>query len=363
MHLPGVDVMIANLREPVFIAGLLLCFSFHPVKAGNPDWQFQLEHYPDNLWLVSSVSRDVCWILGVHGTVLRTANAGRTWAPVQDTRITGRTLTALVAFSANVALVGVSTFDQASARSFSSGDTAWIFRTSDGGLSWHEVFCQKGGFFNSLHRLGARGAICLGNPVDGRWTVVISPDDGIRWTPAASAPLQAGAEIGSLRSSAVWGERHVWFGAYEERSTANSSLIYRSRDGGKHWTSTILPFPLPHTLGFRDSLVGIVSTTRRNIARTTDGGESWSVVSLPYDEGSGDVAASADGQIWLTQHRSILSSTDAGLTWTRLWQAHPSHQIVMKLDLVMEGDSLFGWATTWTGGIARFEGRAKSGTW
>jgi len=352
---------ICRVHQPLFLAaGLVLCFSFHPAKSGNLECHFQLERYPDNLWLISAVSRDVCWVLGVHGTVLRTANAGNTWAPVQNAWIAGKTPTSLAAFGADVAIVGVSTFDPWSDRPFSPGDTAWILRTSDGGRSWQEVICQRGGFFNGLHRLGTNGAICFGNPVDGRWTVMTSSDAGNRWTFIESAPVQAGTEIGSLGSSAARGDRYVWFGALDERSTAKSSLIYGSRDGGNHWTSSILPFASPHTLDFRDSLIGIVATTRREIARTTDGGESWSVVSLPFDEGSGDVAATPDGQLWLTQHRSILSSTDAGLTWTRLWEAHPSQKIVMKLDLVMEGDSLFGWATTWTGGIARLEGRAMS---
>ena len=359
--LSGVRTGMPRLRHAILLAGLTVCFSIHAARAGNPALYFQLEGYPDNLWVISAVSRDVCWVLGLKGSILRTANAGNTWVPVQSGWFAGKTLTALMASGADVAVVGVSTFDSQSGRPFSPADTAWIFRTSDGGRSWHEVFRQPGGFFNGLHRMGAHGAICLGNPLDGRWTVITSSDDGQSWTSVGTAPRQAGSETGGPGNSAVRGDRHVWFGAFEERSRTRSSLIYRSTDGGNHWSSSILPFPSPHTLDFRDSLVGIVATTRREIARTTDGGANWSIVPLPYDEGSGDVAASPDGQLWITQHRSILSSSDAGLTWNRIWQAHPSHEIVMKFDLVMEGDSLFGWATTWAGGIARFEAPAKRG--
>jgi photosystem II stability/assembly factor-like uncharacterized protein len=347
------------LRPRVPAGPVLALFLYlNPARASDPGWQVQLKRYPDNLWLVSAVSREVCWILGVHGTVLRTVNAGGTWAPAQDTRIAGKTPTAIAAFSADVAVVGISTSVPWFGRPFGSTDTSWILRTSDGGRTWHEVFCQPGGFFNGLHRMGGDGAICLGNPVSGRWTVLTSSDGGRHWTFVAGAPVQAGAEVGGLGCSTTWGNRHVWFGALDERSASTPFRIYRSTDGGAQWAYSILPALSPHTLDFRDSLVGIVTTGRREIGRSTDGGKSWSAISLTYDAGSGDVAVSPDGQIWLTQHRSIFSSTDAGLSWTQLYQAHPIHQIVMKLGVVMEGDSLFGWATTWTGGIIRYEGRA-----
>jgi len=351
-----------RIRQPGLLVGpaLGLLLFFHPLIAEDPGWHIQLERYPDNLWLISAVNRNVCWVLGVHGTILRTVNAGRTWAPAQDARIAGKAPTAIAAFSADAAVVSISTSVPWSGRPVGSSDTSWILRTSDGGRSWHEVFCQPGGLFNGLHRTGIDGAICLGNPVGGRWTVLTSSDGGRRWTFAASAPVQAGAELGGLGCSTTWGNRHVWFGALDERSATHVYRIYRSTDGGAQWEFSILPSLSPHTLDFRDSLVGIVTTGRREIGRSTDGGKSWSAISLAYDAGSGDVAVSPDGQLWLTQHRSIFSSTDAGLSWTQLFQVHPAHQVVMKLAIVMEGDSLFGWATTRIGGIVQYEGRAMS---
>jgi photosystem II stability/assembly factor-like uncharacterized protein len=351
--------------SPSSITGVRILFSFlfflfvpPPSLAGDPGWHIQVDHYPDVLWHISAVSRNVCWVLGVHGTILRTTDGGNTWAPVQDARIASRSVTALAAFGSDVAIIAISTYDTWSTRSFSPGDTSWILRTSDGGSSWHETYCLPGGFLNGIHRLGQTGAVSLGNPVADRWTILLSSNAGITWLPVADPLMRTGSETGSLGSSAARGERYVWFGALDSSSSEATSRIYRSTDGGNHWTHSILPFPNPHTLDFRDSLVGVVSTAKRQIARTMEGGASWSIVTLPRDEASGDVAASPDGQLWLTQYRSVLSSTDAGQTWSRHWQAHPTHKVVMKFDLVMEGDSLFGWATTWAGGIARFEGKA-----
>jgi len=354
-HPPSAS-LITGVR--ILFCALFLLFAPRPSLAGDPEWHFQLEHYPDVLWHICAVSRNVCWVLGVHGVILRTTDAGNTWAPSQDAWIASKTPTALTAFGPGVAIAAISTYNPWSNRSFSPEDTSWILRTSDGGQSWHKVFCLPGGFFNGIHRLGTSGAISLGEPLSGRWTILRSSDAGRKWTPVADAPIQTGSETGSLGSTAARGDRSVWFGAVDRYPSTTSSSIYRSTDGGIHWTHSVLPFPDPHTLDFRDSLVGIVSTTKRQIARTTDGGRSWSIVTLPADEASGDVAASPDGQLWLTQYRSVLSSTDAGQTWSRVWRAHPSHKVVMKFDLVMEGDSLFGWATTWAGGIARFEGKA-----
>jgi photosystem II stability/assembly factor-like uncharacterized protein len=336
----------------------LLALLPYPALSGNPEWYVQLEHYPDVLWHIAAVNRNVCWVLGVHGTILRTTDNGNIWTPVQDARIAKLTPTALAAFGPDIAIAAVSTYDPWSARYFSPRDTSWILRTSDGGRSWHEVFCQPGGLFNGIHRLGTKGAVALGNPVRAQWVILISSNVGESWNPVSDVPTQTATETGSLGSSAARGNRWIWFGALDASFTRATSTVYHSTDGGYHWTHAILPFPNPHTLDFRDSLVGIVSTTKRQIARTTDGGTTWSTVVLPDDEASGDVAVSPDGQLWLTQHRSILSSSDAGQTWSRIWKAHPSQKVVMKFDLIQERDSLFGWATTWAGGIVRFEGKA-----
>jgi len=339
---------------------LVILFAIR-TSVAQPDasaWHLQVEHFPDILWHVVPVDRNCCWILGVHGVVLQTVNGGAYWAAVQDSFIARRTPTALAALSPQIAVGAVSTYDPWSARSFSPTDTSWILRTSDGGRSWSEALCITGALFNGIHRLGSSGVVALGNPIGDRWTVLRSLDSGKTWVAPPGIPERIGEETGGLGCTAARGERSVWFGAYDEHAPRSGSRIYHSADGGQSWTFSTFPISHPHTLDFRDSLVGVVSTTRRTIARSTDGGSTWIPVTLPYDEGSGDVAASTDGQLWLTQHRSILRSTDAGETWTRLWTVHPSHKVIMKFDVVQEGDSLFGWATTWAGGIVRFEGRA-----
>jgi photosystem II stability/assembly factor-like uncharacterized protein len=328
-----------------------ICFMAHASSSAQPAWKAQLRGFPDNLWHLSAVDRNTCWVLGLQGSVLRTGDAGATWKPVAVPVYQGISPSALVAFDSAAAILGLSPSDPARVN---HSDTSRLLRTSNGGRTWEEVYRQPGGFFNGIHRLGRRKVICLGNPAGGKWTILHSSDSGRHWTILADLP--ADNETGSLGSTAARGERCVWFGAIGPNGRA--ARLYRSTDGGQRWSSADLPVSNPHTLDFRDSLVGVVATSVRDIARTGDGGVTWSVNRLDADEGSGDVASSPDGQLWLTQHRSILSSSDAGLTWTKIWTAHPSEQIVMKFDVVMDKDSLFGWVTTYGGGIIRFECKA-----
>src|SRR6476646_11741151 len=93
---------------------------------------------------LSVVSEKIVWASGTDGTVIRTLDAGKTWAVMT------------VVGAERLDFRGIRAFDDKTAVIISSGPAekgqARIYRTGDGGKSWKQVFEEKrtGGFFDAV---------------------------------------------------------------------------------------------------------------------------------------------------------------------------------------------------------------------
>jgi photosystem II stability/assembly factor-like uncharacterized protein len=308
----------------------------------------------------SAVSAEVVWVSGSRGTVLRSLDAGATWANVSPSGASMLDFRDIEAFDARTAYV----------LSIGNGDASRILKTTDGGASWDTMFTSPDAdaFFDAMAFWDRDHGIAFSDSANGQFRIITTEDGGRTWSrvPVASLPPaldNEGAFAGSGTNIVVWGDRHVWIGT----GAAAKSRVLRSSDRGKTWAIADTPIPSGESWGifsvaFRDSLHGIVvggdyskvDLAQDNVATTEDGGATWKLA--PGVGGFRSVVtylAAASGPVLLAvgPSGSDLSSDD-GRTWT----AVPTPVTGLHTYSHARGTSV-GWAAGGRGSVARFEHR------
>jgi photosystem II stability/assembly factor-like uncharacterized protein len=154
------------------------------------------------------------WIVGEHGTVLRTANAGRSWVP-QQSGTTSR-LFAVAAVSSDIACA--------------VGSHGVLLRTTDGGVHWLLQHFRDTTFFS----------VTFANQKNG-WavgefeTILHTADGGISWQ------VQSGGGAPSHKvppyfAVAFTDALHGWV-------TGIAGALSTTQDGGEHWQSKSIAVP------------------------------------------------------------------------------------------------------------------------
>ena len=186
--------------------------------------------------------------------------------------------------------------------SIGKGAQSRIFKTTDSGDSWSLQFINRdpNGFLDALAFWDADRGIALGDPVDGRFTILATDDGGRNWKrhPLDGMPPALrgeGAFAASGTCLVVEGHRNAWFGT----GGARTSRIFRSIDRGQSWTAHETPIRAGtaaagiFSLSFRDAEHGVAvggdykqpENADRMIARTADGGRTWSLIKGPGPRG------------------------------------------------------------------------------
>jgi photosystem II stability/assembly factor-like uncharacterized protein len=278
------------------------------------------------------------WVLGGNG-LFTTADAGAQWhratPPVSDPLVN---------------ILGVT---------FRGPQDAWaivehpesasamvsIDRTTDGGRSWTSASLPGAG--NSV----TGGSISFASPADGfaafsryhqpHALVFATSDGGVQWHVVSAAAPAVGAGIEFSSTADGWG-------------ITGSGALYRTTNGGLHWSRPHLPgfgpqgsqsgasASLPAFYG-QDGVVlvrgpgGALAEGLAQVDTTEDGGRSWQAHSLPFDaqaqlyQSAAQMPFAAAGpDAWLYFGSSQLGSatyakvtflratTDGGRTWTTI---------------------------------------------
>ncbi|MGH7711969.1 MAG: WD40/YVTN/BNR-like repeat-containing protein, partial [Gemmatimonadaceae bacterium] len=300
----------------------------------------------------------VAWASGSGGTVIRTIDAGKTWVVDTIPGVTKFDLRSIAALDDQTAVVAAT--------------AGRIWRTENGGKSWTlvyqnadtSVFLDAITFFDAAPGARERRGLVLGDPIDGRFFLLVTNDAGRTWheAPKESRPASQpgeGAFAASGSSLVTLGVRHGWIG-----TGVNVARVLRTTDAGVTWTAIVTPLSSPSpsagifSLSFADSSYGIAiggdydkaEGRERTVAITRDGGATWQAPPGPTPNGFRSAVAfvpSSRGRVAVAVGTNGTDrSDDGGRTWTRV-DTVGYHAVRFARD----GS---GWATGGRGRVARF---------
>lgn len=238
-------------------------------------WQVQRSGVTDSLMNVKAVNASVAWACGSGGCALRTVDGGSRWekrfTPLDDfDNVCVEPRSALTAWVVSI--------DAATGTDFR------IFKTTDGGKNWRQVFRREHTFGDAVRFFDAKHGIALGDPYPGDYfNVYTTSDGGSSWHRVGRKSLPAAdsaeSEFGVTASLDLFG-KNAWFSTASQKPGFHPR-VYHSTDMGKTWTASP---PIQGLSGiavsvdFRDAGHGVVvDNLGGRWAETSDGGENWAV--------------------------------------------------------------------------------------
>ena len=295
------------------------------------------------------------WAVGVRGAILHTVDGGQSWKP--QTNPDKMNLRSLYGPGDGKTLWAV-------------GDHGGILHTVDGGQSWQEQTKGDGanllsifgaGDERALWAVGAGGAIV--HTADGGqtwqtqnnadkntlWSIYGSSDGKSLWAVGDGGAIlhttdggqswqaQANADKNSLRS--IYGSRDgklLW-------AVGGNGVIVHTADGGQSWQAQT--YPNENTLlsisgsGDNKKLWAVGSSGA--ILHTEDGGESWHGQTNVENHNLRSVSGSSDGKtLWAVgDHGTILQSTDGGKFWQA--QTNADQNALFSIYGIGDGETLW----------------------
>lgn len=286
------------------LAIIAILISFQSTVISQFSWSEQSSGVTTQLTSVSAIDVNHAWICGYAGVVLRTTNGGTNWVSVTGAPIPNTlNLHCIYAIDSITALVGGS-----------SATSAFIFRTSNAGASWQQVFTQAGGFINSIIMGTPQAGFMMGDPVGGRWTLFGTITAGLTWDSTNFYLPQNGSEAGWNNSMYYESNNGVWFGTNNTRIYKTSNLLL--------W----IPQPTPgqlnsYALWFRNSNEGMTGDTA--LLYTSNGGTTWgnAGASLPGTGNMAGITAIANLWIVVRQTTAIYIGISNGINWNTSYTA------------------------------------------
>ena len=325
---------------------LILC-----VASAIAQWQTQTVNSKSDFRGLCVVSANVAWVSGTKGTYARTTDGGKNWS------------VGTVPGAEQLDFRDVEAFGESTAYLLccGPGDASRIYKTVDGGKSWALQFknADPAAFLDAIAFWDEKNGIALGDPVRGRFQLIVTADGGSHWRPLAAKNLPPalsgeGAFAASGTCLVTRGEGDVWFGT----GGAKSARVFHSEDRGQNWQATDTPVMAAvestgiFSIAFRDRLHGIIvggdyrkpNDTGVTAATTSDGGKTWTAIDnrLPFRSA---VAWTKDRWVAVGTSGSHISENN-GANWKLL-----DRENYNSVGFTSTGE---GWAVGPKGRIARF---------
>ncbi|MFI8100422.1 WD40/YVTN/BNR-like repeat-containing protein [Streptomyces sp. NPDC086023] len=300
-----------------------------PGAGARPGWALKATGTEARFRGLAAVSRTTAWLAGSKGTVLRTADGGRTWRDVSPPGAAAEALE----------FRDVEAFDgrRAVVLAIGEGEASRVLRTEDGGATWTETFrnTDARAFYDCLTFFDPRHGLAMSDPVDGRFRILSTADGGRSWRvlPDTGMPVALPGEAGFAASGQCLvsaGPKDAWLAT----GGGAQARVLHSRDRGLNWEVAATTIPAGEgakgvfALAFRDRGQGLAvgGDYRKDQASplasavTGDGGRSWRASAVPP-------AAYRSGVAWLPYTRAAALAVgptgtdithDAGRTWQPL---------------------------------------------
>jgi photosystem II stability/assembly factor-like uncharacterized protein len=186
---------------------------------------------------VSVVSDRIVWASGSKGTILRTVDGAVSFQNVSPTGVADLDFRDIEGISDRVAF----------AMSSGEGRLSRLYKTTDGGANWTMLRANGAdGFWDSFGMWDATHGILMGDPVDGKFTI-LTTIDGVTWNPVEGpkAEKDEAAFAGSGTALVVRGTREAWFAT----GGPGGGRILHSMDSGKTWTAVRAVKPAADSAG------------------------------------------------------------------------------------------------------------------
>jgi len=268
------------------------------------------------------VDDQIAWASGSRGHFMRCID-GLTWS--FDT-IPGFT---------HLDFRDVEGFDAMNALVMASGVEGVILRTSDGGLSWHEVYANhaEGIFLDGMDFQGKKG-YCYGDPVNGKTFLIESEDAGVTWKESDTADLPEVLDNEAGFAASGTGICHVEDRVFIATGGGETARIFHFKSSASE-AINVSETPLLSeegcgifSIAFKDAEHGIAvggcyldsTNAEGNCAITSDGGLNWKEFIQNGPRGYRScVAYAPEAGFYLTCGRTgIEYSIDEGNSWTPL---------------------------------------------
>lgn len=235
------------------------------------------------------------WFGAVGGGVWKTTDGGTTWAPVTDGQLRSSSVGALAVSESNPDVIYAGMGETCLRGNIMQGDG--VYKSVDAGKTWTHVGLAETQTIAKIrvdpHNPDIVWVAALGHPYDrnAERGVFKSTDGGKSWRKVLYRDDRSGAIDLSIDPknpdvlfAALWDVSRT---SYQLTSGGPGSGLFKSVDGGEHWTE------ITRAPGMPSGVIGRVGVS----VSPVDGNRVWAIVE------------NADG--------GVFRSDDAGATWTR----------------------------------------------
>lgn len=225
------------------------------------------------------------------------------------------------------------------------GNTSYVYRTTNAGANWVQVFSQVNGHINSIWFKQFPDSIVFmqGNPVGGRWSLWKSTNRGLSWDSTGLYLPQSGTEAG-LNNSMNCYEDRIWFGT-------NNSRIYYSSNFGTNWSAQstspeINIYTIRSNPGYSLTLAG-----GSTLLRSSNFGISWVSNSSMGSGNFGGLACVFTYWWYVRSDNKIYMSSNNGSSWVVQYTAPAGNYTNIYLS---NNFNIFMYAVRTNGGISKY---------
>jgi|SRR5665213_127778 len=269
---------------------------------------------------LSVINDRVAWVSGSKGYIGITNDGGKTWNWQRVKGFENADFRDIEAFSDKEAII------------MSSGTPALILKTVDGGVNWQVTYrnADSSCFLDAMDFFGSGNGEgwVLGDPVNNKFLLLLTPDDGKTWSPYNNVPSAQNGEAAFAASGTCL--RTIKHDIFIVTGGSSANLL-TSNSKEKKWSASSLPlFKGKNSQGafsIAKGKRGLVIVggdylhdmqTDSTVCYSIDGGLTWKLADIPPAGFQSCVEYISDVTFLSTGTPGSNITTDGGKTWKKI---------------------------------------------